>query len=164
MYQEALPKIKELLESFIVQEGNEDLFLVDVKINVGDRVEIFIDSDEGLSLGRCQKISRFIESHLDENKWLKEDYVLEVSSPGIDNPLKLKRQFIKNIGRDLSVMHENAPDKVTGELVEVTENGIVLVYQEKRLMAGSNKKKELVDVRCEIPFDTIKNALVNISF
>ena len=70
MYQEALPKIQELLESFVAQEGNEDLFLVDVRINVGDRVEIFMDSDEGLSLGRCQKISRFIESHLDENKWL----------------------------------------------------------------------------------------------
>ena len=80
-------------------EGSE-LFLVDVKIRPGNNISVFIDSDTNVSIGDCAALSRFIESKLDRET---EDFELEVSSAGLDEPIKLHRQYLKHIGSDLKI-------------------------------------------------------------
>ncbi|MEM9929722.1 MAG: ribosome maturation factor, partial [Bacteroidota bacterium] len=75
-------KIAALVQETLESEQFPDCFLVDYKLHANHKLEVFVDSDQGLSLGRCQQISRAIEARLDTEKWLGEKYVLEVSSPG----------------------------------------------------------------------------------
>ena len=84
------------------------------------------------------------------------DFSLEVSSPGIEEPLKLHRQYIKNTGRDLEVTLQDG-SKQSGKLLSVTENDIVIEFTE-----GKNKKA--VVKQLTIPFETIKEAVVLIKF
>ena len=80
--QEQITKIaKERFES----EDLQDCFLLAIEQN-GKKLEVYVDTDEGIKFWQCQKLSRAIEEHLDESGVLGEDYTLEVSSPGIDSP------------------------------------------------------------------------------
>lgn len=153
-------KIKELLEAKFEEEEFKDCFLIEIEIKGEQRLEVFLDSDEGLSFGKCQRISRYLEAHLDEEKWLGEKYTLEVSSPGVRRPLKFQRQFPKHVGRKLEVKTK-AGDKVEGKLTEVTDEHIILFWKE-RIKEG--KKKKNVEFEREIPFDEIDKAIVKISF
>ncbi|MEO1256534.1 MAG: hypothetical protein AAFY41_16830, partial [Bacteroidota bacterium] len=97
-------KIKEIVENSL--QGSKDLFLVDVKLkgNVGNqKVLIFIDGDQGISIDQCSKISREVASVMEEEDFIKGKYTLEVSSPGLDFPLSMHRQYVKNVGRELTV-------------------------------------------------------------
>lgn len=79
-----------------------DCFILDIILN-DKKVEIYADTDEGIKFWQCQKLSRGIEAYLDESQVLGEKYTLEVSSPGVDKPLQLYRQYPRNIGRQLKV-------------------------------------------------------------
>ena len=84
------------------------------------------------------------------------DFSLEVSSPGLDEPLKLLRQYKKNIGRDVElVMNDDA--KKEGKLTAVTEENITIEYTE-------GKGKKAIVKTDEIPFDAIKQTKVQIKF
>ena len=96
-------KITDLLDKKFTEEDFSDCFLVDIKAHAHNKIDVFIDSDSGVTFEKCQKISRYLERFIDENGWLGEKYVLEVSSPGISRPLKFKRQYAKNIGRKVEV-------------------------------------------------------------
>ena len=95
--------IEELLLQKFEHPAFSDCFIVEIKLANPNRLEVFVDSDTGISLEKCQKISRYLEQHLEEKKWLSENYTLEVSSPGINRPLKFVRQYKKNIGRTLDI-------------------------------------------------------------
>lgn len=95
-----------LLEEEILNQ-HDDLFLVDVthKGNIGNsRLQILVDGDNGLDIDRCAMISRQLGAQLEEMDIIPGKYTLEVSSPGVDHPLKLKRQYAKNVGRTLKVV------------------------------------------------------------
>ncbi len=111
-------------------------------------------------MAKCQKVSRYLESYIDEGNWLGEKYTLEVSSPGLSKPLKLKRQYKKNIGRQLDVTLEDGTGKI-GELKAVAESSITL---EEQVVVKEGKKKKKMVVQTELPFDKIKKTLVVISF
>ena len=83
---------------------------------------IDIDGDNGVTIDDCIELSRTVESQLDRDV---EDFALDVSSAGADQPLKLTRQFIKNIGRDLEAVTFDG-EKVEGELVAADEASITL--------------------------------------
>lgn len=153
-------KIHGLLAEKFQEEAFQDCFLVELNLHRGNKLEVFIDCDSGLTLDKCQRISRHLESHLDEQGWLGESYVLEVSSPGLDRPLKLRRQYLKNIGRRLSVTRQGG-EVTDGLLKAANEEGITLEVIVVR-KEGKSKKKE--QVLTEIPFDDIKKAMVIISF
>ena len=123
--QEQITKIaKERFES----EDLQDCFLLAIEQN-GKKLEVYVDTDEGIKFWQCQKLSRAIEEHLDESGVLGEDYTLEVSSPGIDKPLQLQRQYPRNIGRELEVTLNNGSEEgeiVTGKLLEVNEESILI--------------------------------------
>lgn len=152
-------KIQDLLEEKLQEEEFADCYIVDIEHH-GNRLEVYLDSDSGITFQTCRRISRYLESYLDEEGWLGEKYTLEVSSPGLSRPLKLRRQYIKNIGRKVEVKtHEG--EKYEGTLQTVTEDKITLFYKE-RVKVG--KRKQVQEVERELPFEEIKTTIVKATF
>jgi len=139
-------RIQKLVESQLV---DADLFIVDIDVQSGNKILVYLDSDTSVAISDCVTISRFVEKSLDRDV---EDFELEVSSAGF-MPLKLKRQYVKNVGRTLKVTLKEG-DKVTGELVKVEEDAIVL-----SVAKGKKDSEEKL-----IAFEDIKKAIVEPSF
>lgn len=138
--------------------ANESQFIVDVVISSRQgprKVLILLDGDHGVSIDDCAGLSREMAKALDENDWIADNYTLEVSTAGIDQPLKLLRQYKKNIGRKVRVKLKEAT--VEGMLTEADAEKIVLAEE-----VGTGKKKETKNR--EIPFTEIEKTLVMISF
>jgi ribosome maturation factor RimP len=152
-------KIVEILELKFKEEGFDDLFLVDIHFNdANNKLEIFIDSDHQLPISMCAKINRYLQTHIDEAGWLGEKYVLDVSSPGVGKPLKLKRQYYKNIGRDIELKLKNG-DKREGKLLSVEDETLTI---EEAIQVEGKKKKELITN--QIALAEITKAVIQISF
>lgn len=145
---------KEFVRKEVEKElAGGDLFLVDVKVGRNNEIGIFIDGDRGVTIQDCVDLSRAIENKLDREK---EDFELNVSSCGIEEPLKLKRQYLKNIGRQIEV--ENIEGKkFSGLLAEVDEDGFSVVCK-----VGKGRTKE--EVKRVFGFDAIKTSRIVISF
>lgn len=140
-----------------VDELTQDsaLFLVEVKLKPTNNIKVYVDGDNGMNIQACTKINRALYKMIEESGMYPEgDFSLEVSSPGVDEPLKLFRQYVKNIGRTVEIT-VNDESKHFGVLQSATEEAIVL---EKQI----GKKKEIVSET--IPFDTIKKTVVQIVF
>lgn len=150
-------KVESLVEEFL--QTREDLYLVDLKVSAGNDVVVILDGDVSLSLQDCLDASRAIEFKLDREE---EDFSLQVMSAGLSEPLKMPRQYKKNLGRDLEITL-NDEEKITGELVEVDEEKVALMLRYRRpKLVG--KGKEDVEEKREIAFSEIKKALVVIKF
>lgn len=135
----------------------EDIFLVSVRIKPTNNIKIFLDADSGLSIEKCVKINRALYKIIEEEGWYPDgNFSLEVSSPGLEEPFKMFRQYKKNIGRKVEVVLKDET-KREGKLLEATEQAITIEYTE-----GKNKKA--VTLTKEIPFDEIKQTTVIISF
>jgi ribosome maturation factor RimP len=134
--------ITELLMQHI--QGSE-IFLVEVLVKPGNAIKVHVDKPEGISIDECVLISRFLNESLDREK---EDYSLEVSSPGLGGAFKVKQQYEKNLGRDIEVLYTDGI-KVKGKLEKITDEGVLLNVQ------GDAE---------EIRFDEIKTAKAIISF
>lgn len=128
-------------------------FLVDVRIKPTNNVKVFVDADEGISLADLVDCNRKLYKQLEESNLFSDgDFSLEVSSPGLDEPLKMHRQYKKNIGRYAEVMLADGTKK-EGKLTEATEDGIVLETE-----TGKGKKRE---VKSEsLLFDNIKSTKI----
>ena len=112
-------KIMELAQDAL--EGS-DKFLVNLKVTPDNRIFVDIDGDNGVTIDDCIELSRAIEGNLDRDS---EDFELNVSSAGADQPLKLTRQYRKNVGRDLEVVTLDG-ERAEGTLEDASEEGIVL--------------------------------------
>lgn len=148
----------------LAQKGIEtleyaDCFITEVKVN-GNKVEIFLDSDEGISFLKCRKVSREVEAVIDEKDWWGGKYTIEVSSAGIGRPLVSQRQYPKNIGRQM-VVKTNGGEKVKGELKAVDEEGITLTYE---VIEKEGKKKKKVQKDHPITWEAIEEAKIKASF
>ena len=149
-----------LLEEFFSTEADyADCFVVDVN-HSNKRLEVFVDSDSGMTFTKCQRISRYLESYLDEAKPLGEEYVLDVSSPGLDRPLKFHRQYLKNVGRTLEVTTTDG-DTYTGQLKSATPEEVTL--EAKRRVKEGKRKKTVVE-EVQIATAAIKKSIVKVSF
>ena len=96
--QTAIQAIEALVGKII--EGNEDVFLVSIRIKPTNNFKIYLDADSGLSIEKCIRINRTLYKTIEEEAWYPDgNFSLEVSSPGVDEPLKMLRQYKKNIGR-----------------------------------------------------------------
>jgi len=146
-----------LIGSWVEPLLDEHTFLVEVKIKPTQNVKVYLDADQGLAIEKCIKINRALHKIIEEKGLFSDgDFSLEVSSPGIDQPLKLHRQFVKNKGRDLEVtLLDNTVKQ--GKLTLISEQAITLESTE-----GKGKKAELK--QSEIPFEEIKQAIVQIKF
>ncbi|MEQ9592489.1 MAG: ribosome maturation factor RimP [Cyclobacteriaceae bacterium] len=143
----------------MAQLTNSSQFLVDVVITGNQaqrKILVVLDGDNGVTIEDCAKVSRAISSELDELDLIEGKFTLEVSTPGVDQPLKLKRQFKKNEGRGFKIVLKDK-SILKGTLVAADESKVELESEEK-----VNKKKEVL--RRSIPFDQIDKAFVQISF
>lgn len=150
---------KMLEDMFATSEDFTDCFVVDVnQTNV--RLEIFVDSDSGMTFQKCQRISRFVEAYLDEEQPLGDKYTLNVSSPGVDRPLKFHRQYVKNVGRNLKVK-TSAGEEHEGKMIAAEEDAITL---EAKVRIQDGKRKKTVVQQTKIAYADINKATVKISF
>lgn len=153
-------QIESLLAVKFQEEEFKDCFLLEVNHHPGNKLDVFIDSDSGVTFEKCQRISRYLEAILDEKGWLGEKYVLEVSSPGISRPLTQWRQYRKNMGRTLEITLADGSRK-EGPLADVLEDHILLT---ETVVEVDGKKKTKKQVLTAVPFEKIKKTIVKISF
>ncbi|MBP6386183.1 MAG: ribosome maturation factor RimP [Pseudarcicella sp.] len=152
-------KIIELLQKYL-EEG--EIFIVEVNYHqskIRTTLSILLDTDKGIQIEQCSKISRKLGNEIEELNLIDGAFYLEVSSPGLDQPLKLKRQFIKNIGRTLKVTRLNDTKEIIGVLGIATEDSITILKSTNKKL----KKGEL-DADLEIPYLQIEKAKVQVSF
>ena len=156
-------KVRELAQNCLTDESQ---FLVEVIFTskAGPRrVLVILDGDKGVTIETCAKVSRALSNAMDECGLIDENYTLEVTTPGLDHPLKLKRQYYKNVGRGFKV-HIKDKTMVQGTLAAVDEQKITLTQEVKEgnLPAGRHGKTELKSI--EIQFENIEKAFVMVSF
>ncbi|MET0638185.1 MAG: ribosome maturation factor [Chitinophagaceae bacterium] len=134
-----------------------DVFLVEIRIKPTNNIKVFLDADQGISIDRLIRYNRRLYKDLEESNVFPEgDFSLEVSSPGLDEPLKLFRQYQKNIGRFVEVTELDGLKK-EGKLLTAIEDAIT-VSEEK----GKGKKKEVIEHI--IPFSNIKSTIIQVKF
>ncbi len=140
-----------------------DCFLVEYKVKPTNNFKIFLDSDTGFTLEKCMRINRSLRRKIEEAELFPEgDFSLEVSSPGVDAPLKGERQFLKNVGRLLEiVLLDPEAEGIVGRLLEVDKEGILI---EKVTKTRRVKKVEVAPEKLHLPFDQIKTATTQIEF
>jgi ribosome maturation factor RimP len=140
-------KIQGLVEEFIKGTG---LFLVTVKISNANRIIVLADKNEGITIDECAAIHRHIENGLDRDK---EDFELQVSSPGLDIPFGVIEQYLKNEGKKVEVV-DNEGSKYTGKLKNITRGGFELETENKT----KGRSIELKDM--SFNFEQIKSTRV----
>lgn len=139
-------------------EGTQ-LFLVDVKVLPGNKIEVLLDGDNGLAISDCVNLSRHIEKSLDREV---EDFSLEVSSPGATSPLKMVRQYAKHLGRVLEIVLMNG-EKMEGTLISTNGDEIVL-ENSSRENKPIGKGKITVTKQHTIKLTNIKESKVKLKF
>lgn len=149
-------KVENLLKEAF--EENNSLFLIEFTVDNSNHIKVVIDGDEGVSVNDCIAVSRKIEHNLDREE---EDFSLEVLSAGVSEPLRLPRQYKKNIGRTLAVTASG--EKIEGKLVKVEDGNISLQWQ-AREPKPVGKGKVTVDKEAVLPMDQISEAKVIITF
>src|SRR6201996_7625699 len=152
---ETVKAVESLVQNLLAGEAN--YFLVDVQIKPTNNVKVYIDGDQGISIEKCVQFNRALYKKLEESQLFPNgDFSLEVSSPGLDEPLKLHRQYKKNIGRQVELVLQDGT-RTEGRLLEVSEDGIIV--EETR---GRNKKKEVINHT--FLFENIKTTKIQVVF
>ena len=131
-------------------------FLVEVSIRPTNNIKVFVDADSGASIDQLSRINRALYKWIEGTMFPNGDFSIEVSSPGLDEPLRMDRQYAKNIGRAVEVLLKTGI-KREGKMVSATENEIV-VEEEK----GHGKKRELIQHK--ILKEEIKTTRVQVKF
>ncbi len=163
----SLLELRHMIEKELVKKIVDDyladghVFLVGLKISRQNQIRVFLDGDTGVTIQDCSRLSRHIESLLDRDR---EDFELQVSSVGVEQPLLLIRQYKNNIGRRLAIRTTDDL-RIKGKLTEVNDQGITI--EKDKADKGKKKKKE-PDTDTEaivfVPFDQILEAKVQVSF
>jgi len=144
----------------------DNIFLVDIIVSGTQNVSkilVLIDGEGGVNIDTCAEMSRKISAELEQLNVFPNNYVLEVSSPGLEHPLKLKRQYYIHLGKKVKITLNDSSIK-NGKLLEVLDTGVIL--NESTDAKTSNKKvKPKSDYRkVEILFKDIQKTNVLVSF
>lgn len=149
-------KVKEVLNEALLQYP--ELFLIDMTITDSYKIIVTLDGDNGVQLQDCINISRAVENNLDREE---QDFALEVASAGVSLPLKLVRQYKKNIGRTLKI--KTSSQTIEAKLLEVSEENITVEWS-SREPKKIGKGKETVLHNEKIAYSDIIEAIVTITF
>ncbi len=149
-------KVTALLEEALKED--QSLFLLDFSVSADNKIKVILDGDNGVTLQDCMNVSRAIEHNLDREE---EDFALEVASAGAASPLKLPRQYSKNIGRKLEVKTQE--EEFEGKLTEASESDITLEWK-VREPKPVGKGKITVQKKQTIAISDIKEAKVVLKF
>ena len=143
-------RIREITEAHL---PDAQYFITDIRAKGGGaktKIAIFIDGDKGIDIGTCGAINKQVGREMEQLGLLEGPYTLEVSSPGLDQPLKLPRQYHRNLGKNVRVTMES--EQVEGELEQVTEAFITV------------KQSSGKGITRQIPFSEIIKTQVLVSF
>ncbi len=147
--------ITQKLEPLLAEHPSH--FLVDIRIKPTNNIKVFIDADEGMPLSGLIQYNRALYKILEESGMYPDgNFSLEVSSPGVDEPLKLHRQYRKNVGRYLEAQLQDGTVK-QGKILEAQEDGVVLETE-----TGKGRKKEVKQET--LLFTDIKKATIQVKF
>ncbi len=150
-------RIEKALEDLFAET---DAFLVEVKISGGTKIEVYIDCMEtNVTIDQCASTSRYLEEILETEQLVPEKYVLEVSSPGMTNPLRVPKQFQKSIGRLVKVLSYDGI-KREGVLVNFDENGFSI--EEHKKPSKKNKQAEIITHNYQ--FEAVKSVVKAFEF
>lgn len=132
-------------------------FLVEIRVKPTNNVKLFLDGDQGVTIEKCISWNRALYKKIEEeNLYPDGNFSLEVSSPGVDEPLRMLRQYKKNVGRSVEVILKDGI-KIAGKLTDVSEEAITV--EETK---GKNKKKEVI--QHQFQFDQIKSTTIQTVF
>jgi ribosome maturation factor RimP len=157
-----IESIRRMTEEIISEEPV--YFLVDLRIKPTNNVKVFLDGDSGITIEKCVQVNRKLYRKIEESAIYPDgDFSLEVSSAGLDEPLKLLRQYKKNIGRLVEIQLQDGTQK-EGQLTDVSEEGIVLEVSSVKPSNGKlpSKKKEISSQ--SFLFNNIKSTKIQIVF
>lgn len=147
------------IERFIIEllSAESEYFLVEVKMKPTNNIRVYIDGDKGISIEKCVYFNRLLYKKIEQSDLFpQDDFSLEVSSPGVENPLKFPRQYQKNIGRQVEVAFNDGSVK-EGKLIEAGSQDLILEQ-----VSGKGKKTEKQQL--VISFSNIKTVTVQIQF
>ncbi len=149
-------KIQDFTENFVQQWP--EVFVVHTQVSPGNKITVLLDADNGMNIERCAVVNRALVKWIEEKKVFGEgNYTTEVSSPGIDRPLTILRQFKKNIGRTVQVQRADNT-KSEGKLASADEKCLSIILEQKQ----KHKQSELKTIT--IPFADIKQVKVLVTF
>ena len=151
--------IQETIENLVAERLEPSYFIVEISVTpskVKPKISIVLDGDEGIGIDYCAEISRKVGQVLDAENLMELPYTLEVSSPGVGEPLKLFRQYLKNVGRKVKAELNNDTE-VTGKLESVNSSHIFILPEKK-------KKEKLPLQAIEISLPELKKIQVLVSF
>ena len=147
-------RVQELVEEKI--KGSE-LFIVEVKVSGGNRINIALDRPKKLNVGDCAEVSRYVEAGLNRDV---EDFEITVSSPGLEQPLKVLNQFLKHQGRNVRVVLKDGR-LLRGKMTVANEDGITLeVFRENKKKNKEQTQNEIVNLK----YPEIKETKIEITF
>lgn len=149
--------IKENIEAFLTPllEGT-DMFITDIRVRPVHNIQVFIDADSGMPIEKTTRIHKRLYAAIEASDQFPDgDFSLEVSSPGVDEPLGSLRQYHKNIGRTVSVNTKEPPEEITGVLKSVTDTDILLEIKQPKQKPALERT---------IPFINIQQTIVQIVF
>jgi ribosome maturation factor RimP len=147
------------IEDFVagITSQSETIFPVEIKISPANDIKVFLDADDGITIENCTSVNKALYKYIEESELFPGgNFSLEVSSPGVDEPLKLFRQYKKNIGRRIEVVM-NDSTKEEGKLINITDDQIII--EDK---TGKGNKTTVKTTT--ILFNQIKHTKVLITF
>jgi ribosome maturation factor RimP len=145
-------KIEQYAEPFLSQI---DAFVIDVQIVYEGRkciIQFFVDTDKGITIDQCAEVSRQLAKILELHEVMHDPYVLEVSSPGLKKPLKLLRQYRKNIGRLFKVrfLKDGGVEEIVAKLASV--EGEMLMFIKENGGERAIPFSEVIESIVELPW------------
>jgi ribosome maturation factor RimP len=129
-----------------------DIFPVEVRVDNANRIRVYIDRDAGVSIDDCARVNRELEARIDRDR---EDFALEVSSPGLDTPFRVREQYLKNLGKSI-VVHCKDGTKIRGILRHAGDKDL-------QLEVRATKKGEEQQLR-NVDFDEIASTRLYLEF
>lgn len=143
----------EQLVTPIIEENAFELVDVEyVKENGEFYLRVYIDKPGGVNIGDCETVSRALDTKLDEEDFIDDSYILEVSSPGLGRALKKERDFARSIGEEVEIHLYKAIDRqklFTGVLKEFDKDSVTIEFEDGETTIFQRKDISLVKLAFE---------------
>lgn len=151
---------KAVVEQYINEKiAGTDFFIVALDVDASNNISVSLDSDTSITIDDCVDVSHYVEQKLNTQD---ENFSLQVATPGVNNPLVLPRQYVKNIGRQVKIQTK-ADESYKGELVDADNESFTIAFTKKVKQEGTKKKKKRTQHQ-SFSYDDIKTTKVVVSF
>lgn len=146
-------KTEKILEEILEGKPYEMVDVEFVKESGNWYLRIYIDKEDGITINDCEEVSRALSELLDEEDYIEESYILEVSSPGLGRKLKKDRDFTRSMGEDVEVKLYRAIDnqkEIEGRLVDFDEENVTIELDNETNM--EILRKDIAVIKLAIDF------------